>query len=109
MLARDSNAVPSVFWPEQRWLGALLSTEYGKPSALCYALQAVPAMLGVFLMLTATKINAEAAGMAEPNKLLYISTALCGLGIAALSLAVSSRARRSVPAARWNSCVWGRG
>ena len=28
VLARDSNAAPSVLWPEQRWLGELLSTEH---------------------------------------------------------------------------------
>ena len=90
VLARDSNAVPSVFWPEQRWLGTLLSTEYGKPSARCYALQGLPVVLGVFMLLTVTTSVAEAAGMAEPNELQYIFAALNGLACAALSLAVSS-------------------
>ena len=40
-LARDSDAVPSVFYAEQRRIGALLSSADGGSSALCYVLQAL--------------------------------------------------------------------
>jgi hypothetical protein len=40
VLACDSDAVPSVFYSEQRWIGALLSTANGGSSVMCYILQA---------------------------------------------------------------------
>ena len=46
VLGRDSNAVPSVFYPEQRRLGALLSTADGGASVLCRGLQALCAVIG---------------------------------------------------------------
>lgn len=54
ILARDSNAVPSVFRPEWRKLGAMLSTrapDAARPSPLCYALQATVAATAVFILL----------------------------------------------------------
>ena len=39
-LAKDSDAVPSVLYPEQQRLGALLANEEGGPSAALRGLQA---------------------------------------------------------------------
>jgi hypothetical protein len=51
-LALDSDAVVSTFYPEQVWIGALLSTSDGSSSALCIATQALCMGLGVFSLLT---------------------------------------------------------
>ena len=39
VLARDSNAVQSTVFPEWKKIGALLATEAGGPSPVCYAMQ----------------------------------------------------------------------
>ena len=99
VLARDHDAAPSVLWPEQRWLGKLLSTEYtppgesdseSAPSRLCYALQGMCGVAGLLESICIPQGTAEAAGMAEPNTLTYIACALYGLGFAALALPISS-------------------
>ena len=115
MLARDSNAAPSVLWPEQRWLGELLSTEHdgaeydvvqrstaaaddtdvlderaSAPSALCHALRALCVGVGLFMALAQPSAAAESAGMAEPDGLIYVTSALFGLANALVGLVVSS-------------------
>jgi hypothetical protein len=114
VLARDSNAAPSVLWPEQRWLGELLSTEHdgaeydvvqrstaaddtdvlderaSAPSALCHALRALCVGVGLLIALAQTGAAAESAGMAEPDGLLYVTSALLGLAILPIGLAVPS-------------------
>ena len=89
VLVRDSDAVASVFYPEQRWLGALLSTADGGSSVLCYLVQAVCVGNGVFLLLTYAQSLAAVASMPEPNALLYVTAGLC-FGWAALALVVGS-------------------
>ena len=44
VLARDHDATPSVFWPEQRWLGKLLSTEHEAAAVVAGAAAAVAAV-----------------------------------------------------------------
>jgi hypothetical protein len=101
VLARDSNAATSVLWPEQRWVGRLLSVEYdvldntpiglSTPSALCHALRALPVIQGVLVALAFPGALAESAGMAdETNKLLHVAGTLAGLGWVAFSLVVPS-------------------
>ena len=81
VLARDSDAAPSVLWPEQRWLGQLLSTEYtapgeshseSAPSWMCYALQALCVVTALVSVPNVPGDYAEMAGMTEPNVLLYM-------------------------------------
>ena len=77
VLDRDSDAAPSVLWPEQRWIGQLLSAEYtapageshseSAPSRLCYALQGLCVAIGLDIIFT-LKYNAEMAGMARAMK-----------------------------------------
>jgi hypothetical protein len=93
-LARDANTstVPSAFYPEQRQLGALLSTASSAP---CYGMQATCVAFGVNvtgLLPWAGKAQSDAdmVGMAEPNDLLYVSAILLGLGFASLALVVAS-------------------
>ena len=98
IVASDSDAKVSVFWPDQQRIGALLATADGGPSALCYALQGLSVGVGVFGLLTNAKADAEGAGMSEPNALLYIKGALMSLGFASLSFAVSSARKALCPA-----------
>ena len=90
VLARDSDAVASVFYPEQRWIGALLSTADGGSSVLYYLLQALCVGGGVSMLLTYAHFMAELASMAEPNALLYVFAGLCALAWAVLTLVLGS-------------------
>lgn len=90
VLARDSDAVASVVYPEQTKIGLLLSTADGGSSMLCYFVQAVCVGYSVFSMLTNTHGNAKLAGMVEPNTLMYVNTALWAIPLALGVLVVSS-------------------
>ena len=89
VLVRDSDAVASVFYPEQRTIGALLSTADGGCSALCYVLQALCVGYGA-LNLTVAHTQAKHADMAEPNAQLYVGVGLGGLAWASLALVIGS-------------------
>eukprot|EP01043_Picozoa_sp_COSAG02_P128664 COSAG02_NODE_66153_length_256_cov_0.656051_1_plen_75_part_10 len=52
VLARDSNAVLTTFFPEQRKIGAMLSTADGGSSVICYVLQSICVGGRLFSMLT---------------------------------------------------------
>jgi hypothetical protein len=90
ILERDSDAVTSVFHPEQRKIGALLSTADGGSSPLCYAVQAACAGMAVMNFIGVAQMQAKKAGMAQPNMLLYISAVLNGLTWLPLALIVGS-------------------
>eukprot|EP01046_Picozoa_sp_COSAG06_P071808 COSAG06_NODE_20716_length_784_cov_1.058394_1_plen_222_part_01 len=99
VLARDSDAAPSVLWPEQRWLGQLLSTEYtapgeshseSAPSWMCYALQALCVVTALVSVPNIPGDYAEMAGMTEPNVLLYMFAAMLGICMVAPALPISS-------------------
>jgi hypothetical protein len=97
VLARDSDAVFSVFYPEQRWIGKLLSTADGGSSALCYVLQAVCVVLGVLQLLTGAAMFAEMAGMLAPNPLLHVSMTLGGIAYFPLALVIGSARKALQP------------
>ena len=90
VLARDSDAVPSVVYPEQKMIGALLSTANGGSSVLCYALQAVVLGYGIYVCFTEAQGNAVNAGMDEPNTLMWVGVALWSSGFLLGALVISS-------------------
>jgi hypothetical protein len=90
VLARDSNAVLTTFYPEQRKIGAMLSRADGGSSVLCYVLQTICVGGGLFSMLTTGQALAETAGMPAPNILAHVAGGLFGLGCASLALVISS-------------------
>ena len=65
LLSLDSDAAESVFYPEQKKVGALLARRQGAPTVLCYALQTASVALGVSNALTLPNHFARIAGMAE--------------------------------------------
>jgi hypothetical protein len=82
-LARDSDAVPSVFPREQRILGVLLSTcsvtECSATCVLGYVLHVLGAAAGAFWLFAVPNGAAKVAGMEEPNALLYVTSAMSAL------------------------------
>ena len=90
VLARDSDAVVSVFYPEQRWIGRLLSTEYGGSSWACWMLQAVCVGKTVAMLLTFARSQAMGAGMTKPNALLYVTAVVGGSSWLLLALVIRS-------------------
>ena len=83
-LASDSDAVPSVFPPEQRKLGVLLSTcsdgtECSAACVLGYVLHVLGAAAGAFWLFAVPPGAAKVAGMEGPNALLYITSAMSAL------------------------------
>ena len=90
VLARDSDAVVSVFYPEQRWIGALLSTADGGFGAVYYFAQAECLGLCAIQVLALAPGTAAAAGLPEPNALLYVHAALMGIMSVALTFIIGS-------------------
>ena len=90
VLACDSDAVPSVFYSEQRWIGALLSTANGGSSVMCYILQAACVGQCVFAWLAFAPGFAEAAGMPGVNSLLFTQAAVEGGSWVVLFLLINS-------------------
>eukprot|EP01046_Picozoa_sp_COSAG06_P056587 COSAG06_NODE_10752_length_1623_cov_1.622047_1_plen_389_part_01 len=90
LLARDSDAAESVFYPEQKKVGALLANSEGGPSPLCYAVQAACVGLGVSNAHNVPYSYAPIAGMAEPSDLLYLSGLFPALGWVAFIFVISS-------------------
>ena len=83
---RSRRTIP----PEQRKVGAQLSTVDGGSSRLCYALQGLLGLFAIFILFTGAESNAATAGMAAPNALLWVNAALTGVGFASLGLVVAS-------------------
>ena len=90
IIARDSDATLSVFLPEHRWLGKLLSRADGEPSLLFRAIQAVIVVLAIVWLTTLGENNADAAGMEQPNDLLHVTTVLTILSELLLLLPLES-------------------
>jgi hypothetical protein len=90
VLARDSDAVVSVFYPEQRWIGALLSTVDGGFGAVYYFAQVECLGLCAIQVLVLAPGAAETAGLPEPNALLYVNAALMGAASVALTFIIGS-------------------
>ena len=89
-LAADSDAVPSVLYPEQQKLGTLLANAEGGPSAALRGLQAITAGAAVVWLAVADDALAAMAGMAQPNDLLRVSAALIGMGVLPIVLTLGS-------------------
>lgn len=90
VLARDTNATPSVFHVEQRWIGAMLATADGGSSALCYTVQGFIVGKAVAALCTTHRIaEAESVGVA-PNALLYIPEVASFLGNMLYAVAIVS-------------------
>ena len=97
VLARDSNAVVSTFWPEQRRIGALLANAEGGPSAACYALQVMCWAAG------AMGANMFVGLAADLGPLAYIAAALYGFALGAYSLVVGSARQALHPGGRFTA------
>ena len=69
-------------FPEWKKIGALLVSEQGGPSSVCYALQGQIVVTGVALMVVMT--------IPHDHALYYIVGALMGLGIMALTLCITT-------------------
>ena len=89
-LAQDSDAVPSVLYPEQQRLGALLATAEGGPSAPLRGMQAIGVGAAVVVSAVAGDGWAADVGMSQPNDLLRVSAALTGVAILLFLLPLSS-------------------
>ena len=91
-LAEDSDAVPSVFFPELRRLGQLLSNADGGPSALYRAMQLLD--IGFVLFCVSTGVSSERRAFGRPgmpNQLMRFSNdIMIPLGVACLLLPLES-------------------
>ena len=107
VLARNSNAVPSVVYSELKKIGALLSTADGGSTVLCYFAQATTVVYGLLTLLTNAHTNAGSEFLrfdSEPDALLYVAAVVYSSGFMLGSLAWSPRrAKRSASAAHWRS------
>ncbi len=89
VLARNSNAVPSVLYPEQRWLGAVLATAGGS-SAFCGVAWVVSMGTSVFTAISFPKVFADMAGLPDVNMLLRLGSVELALAFAGCTLVVVS-------------------
>lgn len=81
-LERDSDAVVSTFYPEQRKAGELMSNSNGGPSALYRLQQAATGAYAVCHWLFAPAGYADRSGlMSKPNQLNYVSAAFGGCAL----------------------------
>ena len=88
--ADDSDAVLSVFYPEQRTIGGLLSNSNGRPSVLHQVLQFGTLVVGVRFALLNAENNTNFAGLDETTDLLRVAGYLGGISFASLSLSLES-------------------
>jgi hypothetical protein len=91
--ARMERDSPCIVTPEQRFVGKLLSNASRKPSKVCRALQVVCVLLAADAGIEFAGRNADMAGMAKANPLLYVSGLLGGAS-ALLIIPVISSAQR---------------
>lgn len=83
VLARDSDAETSIFFPELQKIGALLSKEGGRSSVVCYLAQAVCVGSAAFGLSGVDAAGAaQTAGMDEPNTLIWVATMLWSTALA---------------------------
>jgi hypothetical protein len=100
VLARDSNAVPSVYHSDWRKIGAMLllsgpadgsgDDTPDRPSTLCVALQVICGVGAIFNLLRMPHIFAMFADMDKPDALLHVTGAFAALAWAALIPVISS-------------------
>ncbi len=88
--ADDSDAVLSVFYPEQRTIGGLLSNNNGQSSVLHRVLQFGTLIVGVRFALVNAENNVDFAGLDETTDLLRVAGYLSGISFAPLALALES-------------------
>jgi hypothetical protein len=81
-LEGDSDAVVSVFYPEQRRIGELMSGPDGGPSALYRVQQTAVLGYACTHWIGAAEGYAERGGMAKPNDLQYVAAGLGGCALA---------------------------
>ena len=89
-LAGDSDAVVSVFYPEQQKIGELLSHADGRPTVLYRGLQLVTLAGGARFALTNAANNVKFADLDEATDLLHVSALLAGVGITSFLLPLES-------------------
>ena len=89
-LAGDSDAVVSVFYPEQQKIGELLSHADGRPTVLYRGLQLVTLAGGARFALTNAANNVKFADLGEATDLLHVSALLAGVGITSFLLPLES-------------------
>ncbi len=97
-LGRDSDAVTSVFYPEQQKIGRMLSTDSGKPSKLHRFLQLVVVAAGVRFALTNAANNVTFAKLDEATDLLRVSALLTGASFTSFLLPLESTRVALMPA-----------
>ena len=87
--ATDST-VPMPFPPEQRKIGAMLSTAEGGPSVLLRVLQAYLVVIAALVSFALPGIFAGMIGMAVTNALLYVSGFILAVGFLCVTLVLGS-------------------